>query len=294
MPIRLKRWRRRPRKNYKEKPNIVDKNVKRKVKKNVNRKISCERRSRNRRKFSANIANTGRILDRIKLEEIDIKTFSNIFKDKKVALVGPSSTLEGKGNGDYIDSFDIVCRINLGFFIPEDMRKDFGKRCDILFSNTNLCDKDILIEFLKNNKDVKWILTNNNSIDDTFKYCLENSCFKIENILFINENLRNKFDTLCNQFNFENKRTIGINSGVMALLLIIFNEASNVFLSGFDFYQQEKSYCSFYPSIGNPNHKHYLMSQMRLLKVLSKENENILELDDFLKELINDDLKIKV
>ena len=35
-----------------------------------------------------------------------------MFKDKKVIIVGPSSYLEGMGQGGFIDSFDIVVRIN--------------------------------------------------------------------------------------------------------------------------------------------------------------------------------------
>ena len=38
------------------------------------------------------------------------------FKDKSVVIVGPSPSLKGSGQGKYIDSFDIVVRVNKGWW----------------------------------------------------------------------------------------------------------------------------------------------------------------------------------
>lgn len=61
----------------------------------------------------------------------DQKIF-DLLNDKTVALVGPAPTLINSNFGNFIDSFDVVCRVNLGFYVPPEIRKDYGERCDLL------------------------------------------------------------------------------------------------------------------------------------------------------------------
>jgi len=58
-------------------------------------------------------------------------SYNELLKDKKVIVVGPSPSLEGKGMGEYIDSFDVVVRINKAFPVEEGQQKDIGSRTDI-------------------------------------------------------------------------------------------------------------------------------------------------------------------
>tara|TARA_Y100000590_G_C15631160_1_gene981255 strand:- start:486 stop:1265 length:780 start_codon:yes stop_codon:yes gene_type:complete len=54
------------------------------------------------------------------------------FENKRVIVVGPSPHLVGKNYGEFIDSFDLVVRINeLG--VISGMAKDYGSRTDICF-----------------------------------------------------------------------------------------------------------------------------------------------------------------
>jgi len=57
--------------------------------------------------------------------------YNELLKDKKVIIVGPSPSLEGKGMGEYIDSFDVVVRINKAFPIEKGLESDIGSRTDI-------------------------------------------------------------------------------------------------------------------------------------------------------------------
>lgn len=59
------------------------------------------------------------------------KSYNEFLKDKRVVIVGPSPSLEGSGKGDWIDSFDIVVRINKAFPVEEGMTEDIGSRTDI-------------------------------------------------------------------------------------------------------------------------------------------------------------------
>jgi len=59
------------------------------------------------------------------------KKFNDYLKGKSVVIVGPSPYLQGKGRGEFIDSHDIVIRMNRGWKIPEDKQVDYGSKTDI-------------------------------------------------------------------------------------------------------------------------------------------------------------------
>ena len=59
----------------------------------------------------------------------------NILSHKSVAVIGPAPNLENKNLGNYIDSFDIVIRINE--FVSEELSSDYGSRTDVLFKSKN-------------------------------------------------------------------------------------------------------------------------------------------------------------
>ena len=65
------------------------------------------------------------------------EVYTNIIKDKKVIFVGPAPTLIKKNMGSWIDSFDVIARTNGSIFLTNrrDFKKDYGSRCDVLFSN---------------------------------------------------------------------------------------------------------------------------------------------------------------
>jgi len=67
--------------------------------------------------------------------------FAQLLKGKRVVIVGPSSSLTGKGRGDFIEGFDLVVRTNKSFrTIPAARQGDIGKRLDILYNNMNITD----------------------------------------------------------------------------------------------------------------------------------------------------------
>lgn len=61
----------------------------------------------------------------------------NIVNQKRIALVGPSPHLLGRGEGPYIDSYDIIARINKGIdtVIENGLQQDYGSRTDLVFNN---------------------------------------------------------------------------------------------------------------------------------------------------------------
>ena len=65
---------------------------------------------------------------------VEESEFQSFLENKKVILVGPASSMENSELGEFIDSHDVVVRINRGFLFtnPPDS-KDFGTRTDILY-----------------------------------------------------------------------------------------------------------------------------------------------------------------
>lgn len=53
----------------------------------------------------------------------------------RIAVVGNADTV--RGMGEYIDSFDIVVRINNGYNIPDELKKDIGSKVDIVYTCGN-------------------------------------------------------------------------------------------------------------------------------------------------------------
>jgi len=71
---------------------------------------------------------------RLLLSQVMVFSPEDVFKDKRVAVIGAADTAFEEENGNYIDSFDIVVRVNkaLVSWQPE-QEKFIGKRTDVLF-----------------------------------------------------------------------------------------------------------------------------------------------------------------
>lgn len=63
-------------------------------------------------------------------EDLD-PTYYDYINNKTVAIVGPAPTIDGTKQADYINSFDVVVRLNRA--IPILNQEDTGDRCDVLY-----------------------------------------------------------------------------------------------------------------------------------------------------------------
>ena len=59
---------------------------------------------------------------------------NDFLKNKKVILIGPSESLLKNKNKDFIESFDIVVRVNRGIEPTEKYSEFIGNRTDILYN----------------------------------------------------------------------------------------------------------------------------------------------------------------
>lgn len=76
---------------------------------------------------------------------------NNLLDGKRIVIVGPSPHLVNKNMGSIIDEYDIVCRVN--DIIPfSELRKDYGKRTDILFHNCSTDGMPGLVEKIEHDR----------------------------------------------------------------------------------------------------------------------------------------------
>lgn len=59
--------------------------------------------------------------------------YAALLEGKRVVIVGPAASIQGSGLGEFIDSHDVVVRLNLAAPVPQERQVDVGARTDILY-----------------------------------------------------------------------------------------------------------------------------------------------------------------
>lgn len=197
------------------------------------------------------------------------KEFENLVKGKRVCLCGPSVSNVGSNLGKLIDSYDIVCRVNM--HLPFEDKCDFGSRTDImLLGGWPVFDGNLRKDLLKYNdpssrynslmKDTKLIYfidpinsekyrsspykdsdqSHHKSWEqfmDSFDSKKDLISYEVTN-LFINDECRNymkNFMSLNNSFNMST-----VNSGISSLISILRHEPKELFITGMNLYNYGK------------------------------------------------------
>jgi hypothetical protein len=73
------------------------------------------------------------------------REYGALLQGKRVALVGPSRSVVGAGQGRRLEAFDLVVRVNFQWPIPPDLVVDVGARMDVLY---HCCNGDVPIDRL--------------------------------------------------------------------------------------------------------------------------------------------------
>jgi hypothetical protein len=174
----------------------------------------------------------------------------NLVKDKRIAIIGPAEYVckeLGEEHGNYIDSFDIVIRLQL-LGVPDELQKYYGKRNTIISSSFWTRVKEAYKD-----KDISW---------KNATYCQKDYYEKLDDkTLLLECYARNEFNIIYNKLNlkdtmekkkiyygnisremnsmiyaFCNKIGININktlsTGFMTLILFILLEPKKIYVSG--------------------------------------------------------------
>jgi hypothetical protein len=168
----------------------------------------------------------------------------SLFGDKRVVLVGPAPYLMGRGKGELIDSYDVVCRINTAG--PIDSVEDYGYRTDVIFHNCNCFlmgqFRKSLLRDTKRTSNVKCVI----HPQDEFGSDGQNSikCFNDLNKEF-NLPFYHVPKEFVDKFQFEGM-TGPLNTGYISLLFLLYQNMKELFLTGFTFFQQGDKYKDIY------------------------------------------------
>jgi hypothetical protein len=100
----------------------------------------------------------------------------SLFKNKRVAIIGGADSAFKIKNGEYIDGFDVVVRVNKGVEIIEKHSEYIGKRTDVLFhclyEESDYGGSPVTLDLWKKNKVKLLIFSLNKGIN---RYALNNA-----------------------------------------------------------------------------------------------------------------------
>jgi len=225
-------------------------------------------------------------------------TLSNLIENKKVALVGPAPNLVNQNNGELIDSYDVVIRVNQKFDLSPDQEKDYGSKTDILigsFNENNIKECYNNINHIFKYKQIIGVMP-------SYKYPPTINFFK-----YLKKNKKDCF-ILDDGYIYKVFREVGtvVNSGLMSIILLLNYNIKELYITGFTFYNMGNFgkiyYDDYFKSVvENGNYGidkqedyekrndfkiHDIKSQINYFKKIYKKNKDIIKLDNFLKKNI--------
>lgn len=83
---------------------------------------------------------------------------ADLIDKKRIAYVAPSPHLKGLKMGEYIDSHDLVVRINQAYDVPEQDWEDYGRRTDISMDCLNILKRNALKKNMSFANSLKFIV----------------------------------------------------------------------------------------------------------------------------------------
>lgn len=214
--------------------------------------------------------------------------FLQYLMHKNVIIVGPAGYLMYQGKGDWIDSFEVVVRVNHA--IPIMFPEDYGSRTDVLYhilshrnpamSHKSLIDKAEVMMWKE--AKIKWLVSRHSAISKRVK----------EVGPIINSHV--PWCCMHHSFYTRAKQTIGEkspNTGIAAIMHILSVPVKSLTIIGFDLYAS--GVYQGYGDVG-PNedasqindHWHSKDAQLEYMRKLVRR-DNRVKIDDHLKGILN-------
>ena len=183
-----------------------------------------------------------------------------MFKDKRVIIVGPSSYLENMKSGEFIDSFDLVVRINNVHDVNDKkLVEDLGKKVDVIYFDGSM-DTDrfnaysiLSPELIKcTYPKTEWFYEDrcNTNIEILKKH------FKTQVID------SEKYNNL--KYALDNNLKVRPNSGLISIIDLLSLPIKELYITGIDFYRN--AYSSYHPDYG--------LSNLNDIKEIFKKGDN--------------------
>lgn len=259
------------------------------------------------------------LIDKIKFVEaankLSQENYYDFLKDKRVAIIGPAPSVKCSENGDEIEKYDIIIRINKQWKHSNDLNKYIGSRTDILYNCLNPmeeCGGKIDFEYCKE-KGIKLII---DPIMYTFQKKTERDIRLFGGVQRVNEYVF---------FHFHNRNLIPfgminpdmyriwdksantrINTGLLAVIDVLHSEAKEVYVKGFTFFkdgylldyrntifnksvESEEATAKVVNSVMNKYNNHNQEYQWKFFKnlIINETIQKKLKMDPILNDIIN-------
>ncbi len=162
----------------------------------------------------------------------------NYLKGKRVALVGPAKSIEGSNNGAYIDSHDVVVRLN---HAKIGNPLDSGTRTDIIYYDGSYHDYgDTKLKYLVCSYPPSEWFFNERCLETCHVY----GYTYLNKHEIIDSDLYSNIKTSLNENNKSRP-----NTGLIAMVDLLNYDIDSLFITGLDFYRT--SYAKEHPDYGD-------------------------------------------
>jgi len=168
------------------------------------------------------------------IRSLKIFKVDETFKNKRIAIIGAADSAFKERNGDYIDSFDIVIRVNKA---PYNLDKE---KIPFVGSKTNYLFHSFYENNFSGGGSIDWELYNRLDIE---KLINPNRSFKglVTHLNFYKRHLQNKVTYIISRKNYK-VITNGLEDyiptiGFSALMLLLNSDCKELYITGFTFFR---------------------------------------------------------
>jgi len=159
-------------------------------------------------------------------------------KGKNVCIVGPAESINNTNKGDYIDSFDVVVRIN---YAKVDNPSDTGTKTNVIYYDGSYHNHENLnLEYLVCSYPWTEWFYNERCLPNVLKYS------QIFNHYIIDKDVYQNLKT-----NLDKDNKVRPNTGTIAIVDLLNSELNTLYITGIDFYRT--SYLKSHPDYGSTN-----------------------------------------
>ena len=218
------------------------------------------------------------------------REYNDFLKGKSVILVGPANYLSGKGQGTFIDSFDVVVRLNRSYPVNVADAVDLGSRTDIWYHNMNenLAQGGPIDITQMEQSGVKFLSTHFPKHLSYFDRDIKTCEHKIKDS-FVSFHSWSDLEQFVTLYPMLNTRP---NIGVGAILDLLNYDVKNLHVVGITFFEggylesysnRDEDLVPLYNEDKVPNH--IQRTQRQMIKLLA-ENEERLTFDKYIQNIL--------
>lgn len=154
------------------------------------------------------------------------ENLAKLVEGKRIAYVCPSPHLKGMKMGEYIDSHDLVVRVNQAYHMKEEDWEDYGQRTDILMNCLNINKINALRENMDYARSLEYIV------------CPMVSMWDIQRVHDFLDEIGRPWHNVCDGYLFKVFKEVGTtcNTGLMGIITLLNYDVKELYVTGMTFF----------------------------------------------------------